>query len=994
MTNFNALLTGKSLVVLSSVLLLAVLIIIGSQPARGAVWINDSNIYLGNKGHELLGTNNKNFRVCNYGVTENHRYESPRWPSWSPTYPASQRYRSTSSAWISPEGNPIAPPQTTISEGDDDVDLRMNFIGHYCTANMFDAAGNDPENYQDNYNWNAVNLDKQMVRETRLNTTSDVSAGRHPSAPASCNDDPRGLRVSDSIKNQPMSLDWDRAWGNPPGNRPFYVKPGGGDGQPLYKNFSVSGFSDLPPGCYSVRVRVETKSATRRASDNQWICSKNGAPTGPSGSGCPSLTYVFGITVNISDSQQEIRGYKVAERGVRQSDIENNRVNIDGGNLSTTSNPFRFDSISAGRHSVSVNAGGYDVRYEYCRNQNVPDCDSGSRRAGSGNSFTVNVPEGGFVDVRFYFSDIPLPPPEPSAELETDVTSAHQVAAPDDPFSIDAYVENTGEGESDPVKLRVSATSGDTGSIRPSRKTKDVGTLEPGDREDRSFRFRVKDNAREGDHVCFKSRAKESGGSWVTGSRRSCVGIVRNFDMRTRTYAPNGPEDELTGPFRVRGIIRNMRRRARDGMSTQGHDYIEVTLSVVSGQRYIKPLYNGWSYKAGRPTRSRSYEMMWRYSGSRRESFNPYRRTRDNDTVSAWTEVKKNRVEGRKRVCFRVKAVPRYRHRTIFRSYNGWGGIDTGSSYSSRDCTRLWEVRRPYVTTEDGDVHGGSVRVDPETAASEQCRNDNVDVIGRIPDSGNRRGSKSTYAVSATGRIREFGSNNSTRDGRLKFGNQPPPGNYQAVCRPDLTEIQYYRNLGYTVVRDGRRNIRGIINQINNERGRYRSGDEFVVWLTNRHPKVQGSNVTLKEGKRVTFVTRHRDFDIRSDVTMQGGSRDSVSEIPSLAIVAGGDIDIYRDVENIQAYIVSNGTVDTCGNVRRIDRVNRAPRCGDRLRIRGALVAKEIEFRRTSGDVGNSGPAEIIVYAPEIHLSPPPGIMGRTNNIFFGRPLWERLPFF
>lgn len=561
-----------------------------------------------------------------------------------------------------------------------------------------------------------------------------------------------------------------------------------------------------------------------------------------------------------------------------------------------------------------------------------------------------------------------------------------------------AYDEEWEEKTSEPVTLGVRATRS-RNRINPNEDSVNVGRLEPGEREERTFDdFDVDGNAQEGDIISFQSWADEEGYGTVYGSDPGTeLYVARNFDMRGRVDAEDRDQDELTGYFWIYGEdIENHRRRALDGMSTgESPGYaLDITLRVTEGEEYIEPLQDAQSLR-GRTTApsGQGYSLTWTASGNGSQTFPP-QNTPARERIRARTQVKDGTVSGsRKQVCFELEINPQYRD-WLPNGYRGSNKIDgggRGGSYvSNEDCTTLRQVDRPYVTTEDGDVHGGAVQVDPDTA--EHCENDGQGVHGQRRGS-SPQGSKSTYAVAATGTISRFGSRDSTTSNILQFGNNPP-GNYRAVCRPDLTDQEYYENLGFNIESVSTRNLNNIINRVNN--GSIPNDSVVFANYSSLSTDPSIGDVTLEAGKRVTIVRvgGTNNIEVRGDISVEGGGRSETDDIPALALVAAGDIDINSGVDSIEAYISSNGTVDTCADVADITDRGVAPQCQDQLEIRGALLAQEIRFRRTYGDAGNTEAAETIVFTPWLYLSPPPGIFGVTNNIFTERPVWERLPFF
>lgn len=570
---------------------------------------------------------------------------------------------------------------------------------------------------------------------------------------------------------------------------------------------------------------------------------------------------------------------------------------------------------------------------------------------------------------------------------------------------------NQGSHTSTDIDMGVKVGKGSTELSGWSNPNWDLGEIDSGDEVSEEFSFTVADDAEDGKEICFGSWAKPQSHdnptrTYSPGAYKTyCVEVVRRFDMRVNIQQPPPGKDYdvLSGDIYIKAWLGNMYGPDVDGKRTD--EELTATITVDSGGEHVTPLKGvtpSTPQKNRVPDDVNPNRVEWIYGGGSHTNQhfklrswlpgtpNEHKGANDHDLIEARTQVKHEDSNGT--VCFIARISPRFSTST--------GG--NGSFHSDNVCVQVHPVDGPYATTEDGDVHGGSVMVDSETAQQTDCRLDDgsndrprAQVWGRTRTSPDH-GSKSTYAVSATGRIRSFGSGNSIGSKVLKFGNISDNGYYRSICRPDLTSDEHYERLGYKVFTESRRNIRGTINQINNEAGKYSDGDEFVVRLTNSSPKFAGTDDVgvLKKGKRVTFIAEE-DFRIQHNLRVEDGPRDDRGHIPAIAIIGEKDIDIHSQVDSINAYLGSNDTIDTCGNV--VDIENNVGACDNNyLEIRGAMVAKEIHFRRTKDDVNSSNPipSEKITFAPEMYLAPPPGLYGVTNNIFINTFMRERPPLF
>ena len=133
-------------------------------------------------------------------------------------------------------------------------------------------------------------------------------------------------------------------------------------------------------------------------------------------------------------------------------------------------------------------------------------------------------------------------------------------------------------------------------------------------------------------------------------------------------------------------------------------------------------------------------------------------------------------------------------------------------------------------------------------------------------------------------------------------------------------------------------------------------------------------DITIKKGQ-VTIVV-DGDLTITGNISYANPSVTDPRDLPSLAIVAKGNITIDPGVKEINALIYSAGSLNTCGAEAKL--------CNKQLKINGSLVAKAgFKFARTytsSGPNRQNDPdasrdaAEIITLTPQTIAFPPPGI--------------------
>ena len=100
--------------------------------------------------------------------------------------------------------------------------------------------------------------------------------------------------------------------------------------------------------------------------------------------------------------------------------------------------------------------------------------------------------------------------------------------------------------------------------------------------------------------------------------------------------------------------------------------------------------------------------------------------------------------------------------------------------------------------------------------------------------------------------------------------------------------------------------------------------------------------------------------------------------LPSLGVIASGDIVINPGATTLDAYLFSNGTIDTCAT-----QATYAPAgCGNTLVVDGFLMAHSINFKRLGPDNTLGGQnGEQIALNPQIYLNPPQFFDGAAEGI-------------
>ncbi len=276
---------------------------------------------------------------------------------------------------------------------------------------------------------------------------------------------------------------------------------------------------------------------------------------------------------------------------------------------------------------------------------------------------------------------------------------------------------------------------------------------------------------------------------------------------------------------------------------------------------------------------------------------------------------------------------------------NGVNNAEFSPSPNAGVCYKI--VRKPYFQVYNGDVNTAMRFCDemsepiPTDSAGNQPR-----IRGYTISSTDHRGAGTSIAAFSLGRIDQFISamNGSTKPKYLTFANDYDPwpyggngGNAIAGCMTKET-IPSDAPGGLTI-------DDAAVNGASSQTTWYSKGDIYIT----------ATNTGSKYG---SF---------------------SLSDVPSLKFVAGGNIYIDRNVTNLSGILkAENGTIYTCavqGNLPTADNPIPDPTtCNTQtvlsnqltgLIINGALIAKDIKLTRTYGTLSHTGPAETIYFSPE-----------------------------
>jgi hypothetical protein len=267
----------------------------------------------------------------------------------------------------------------------------------------------------------------------------------------------------------------------------------------------------------------------------------------------------------------------------------------------------------------------------------------------------------------------------------------------------------------------------------------------------------------------------------------------------------------------------------------------------------------------------------------------------------------------------------------------GYGGGPTRPN--AVHCYTVLNPAYPQIQASNSDVHagGGVCGQTPEPTAAGYIK-----TLAAADSWGQ-------YAVSAASSINNFRSNGAGSD-TMKLGQN---GNYAQVCRPDLMQAAAVYTGASQVISANDFDVTG------------KSGVYFY----------NGAALTIHGtvGNKLTVVARSGKVVVSGTVQLDGVAH-SARSTPSLGVIANGDIEILAGVTRVDAYLFSNGTIDTCKAG--------SGSCSNVLTVNGFLMGKKLVFNRL-GALNAHGitPAETILMAPQIYLNPPMLFDASADNL-------------
>lgn len=211
-------------------------------------------------------------------------------------------------------------------------------------------------------------------------------------------------------------------------------------------------------------------------------------------------------------------------------------------------------------------------------------------------------------------------------------------------------------------------------------------------------------------------------------------------------------------------------------------------------------------------------------------------------------------------------------------------------------------------------------------------------------------GSFASYVVSASaaGGISNFGSDGSSGSTSLNLGQD---GAYAAICEPDLyaTAMNQSGSMPDTELTG------------NTPATPYDISAWSGVYYINGNAYLSSSSPITN---KMTIIDSGGNVYITTPVALTSASAPA-AQVPSVGIIAQNDIDVYAPVTRIDAYMFSDGTIDTC-------EAGTGSCSTATLIVNGFLMGQNILFNRLGPlDAPGSPLAEQVILNPQIYLNPP-----------------------
>jgi hypothetical protein len=274
--------------------------------------------------------------------------------------------------------------------------------------------------------------------------------------------------------------------------------------------------------------------------------------------------------------------------------------------------------------------------------------------------------------------------------------------------------------------------------------------------------------------------------------------------------------------------------------------------------------------------------------------------------------------------------------------------------------------KTPYVHFQGNDVWAGGGFPDVNAACNTSSK---ITTVANILSDGSVAGSGVEYGAFALGQITNFGS-----AGRAIANPASAFGKMLTFSNVDSANLGFYAAAQHC---------------INNYVSNY-SGTPVTA---------MGSPVDVNRASGTWHISGAHTFHgnvpvgsmqvylVEGDVTIDGDikyadSYSDPSQIPSLVIIAMGNILVRDNVQQVDGLFVARGDFNTCSNAPATLSVST---CSQQLTVNGAVIASTLTLLRTYGAEGGNDtvrkvPAEVFNFNPEMYLHS--ALNGNSTGVF------------
>jgi hypothetical protein len=253
-------------------------------------------------------------------------------------------------------------------------------------------------------------------------------------------------------------------------------------------------------------------------------------------------------------------------------------------------------------------------------------------------------------------------------------------------------------------------------------------------------------------------------------------------------------------------------------------------------------------------------------------------------------------------------------------------------------------VNQPYVSIYGGDIQAGGVFDTSSGACSVAPAVGTGNIAGNINGT-SLRGSGTQLAAFAFGQINKFNSASLS---------PPSPPAFSTGLDFSNSGTAPFGNFGYECIHNYYGDLKPTANPIP-------TGNFTIASTDTGQWSYTSGNLTITSGSigSIANVGNHVEIyangniTINSNITYQSTSWSSIDAIPSLYVIAKGNINIEHGVTQLDGvYIAEGGTINDCtsGGVA-IANTALYGQCSSQLVVNGAFVASNVQLLRTTGSV-------------------------------------------